>query len=400
MFAYLIVNKIMMAFNYDLINKYLRRLLLVLSAALLCLTVNGFLTAPPSLAAEQIVARYGILEQSLPVQDLRQYSEKGQVSSDLQFFLRYLSPKEQQKLQQALQVKLSLDLVALDKLLDTEIGQQFLAEIYPVIARRDKAGIPALRAAILLGTKSSEGLGILSFLDAYPSKRLVIDLPKALEVLSNPNLYPNSSDVPPKDTLSSTLLWQLEVQYQRLATQGKQYEGCLFGDSITAELGNSLGKQTFNFALDGLSTISLVEQLKLLRTASVKCQKAVIAIGGNDAWYGLSDELFSQKLKESIALVRSMDTPKLFLIPAFYSTVEASLDPSIAAPLKRVEEINRLIDKIAGTEAIPVEAKGIQSLYDEKNALKENLTSDGDHLNAEGLQIYRQALLNILNSHP
>lgn len=399
MFAYLIVNQIMMLLKHYLITYYLRRLLLVLSASWFFLIFDSLLTLPPSFAAEQIVARYGILEQSLPVQDLRQYSERGQVSSELQFFLRYLSPKEQQKLQQALQVKMSLDLVALDKLLDTEIGNQFLMAVAPAIARRDKAAIPALRAAALLGAKSSEGLGILTFLEAYPSKRLVVDLPKALEVLSNPNLYPNSSDVPPKDTLSSTLLWQLEVQYQILATQGKQYEGCLFGDSITAELGNSLGERTFNFALDGLSTISLVEQLKRLHTTPMKCQKAVIAIGGNDAWYNLSDELFSQKLKESIALVRSMDTPQIFLIPAFYSTVEASLDPSIAAPLKRVEEINTLIEKIAAIENIPVEAEGIQSLY-EKNALKENLTSDGDHLNAEGLKIYRQALLNILNSNP
>jgi hypothetical protein len=385
--------------KHDLITNYLRRSLLVLSASLLFWVVGSFLTLPPTFAAEQVVARYGFFEQSLPVEDLRPYSEMSQVSAVLQSFLRYFSPKEQQKLQQALQVKMSLDLIALDKLLDTEIGNQFLTEVSPAIARRDKAGIPALRAAVLLGAKSSEGLGVLSFLEAYPSKRLVVDLPKALEVLSNPNLYPNSSEVPPKDTLSSTLLWQLEVQYQILATQGKQYDGCLFGDSITAELGNSLGERTFNFALDGLSTISLVEQLKRLHTTPVKCQKAVIAIGGNDAWYDLSDELFSQKLKESIALVRSMDTPQIFLIPAFYSTVEASLDPSIAAPLKKVEEINTLIEKIAATEEIPVEAEGIQSLY-EKNALKENLTSDGDHLNAEGLKIYRRALLNILNSSP
>lgn len=81
-----------------------------------------------------------------------------------------------------------------------------------------------------------------------------------------------------------------------LATEGKQYEACLFGDSITAELGNTLGDRTYNFALNGLSTISLVEQLNLLLPANVKCKKTVIAIGGNDAWYGLSDELFINKV--------------------------------------------------------------------------------------------------------
>ncbi len=381
------------------IINYLYRFLLVVSGCLLFLGLDGFLLSAPSLAAEEIVVRYAIFEQSLPVRDLREYAETQKVSSDIQAFLRYLDPKEKEMVQEALQVKLSLDLVALDKLLDTEVGEKFLSSVSRSIARRDNAGIPALRAATILGAKAPDGLGIISFLEAYPSKRLVIDLPEALEVLSSSNLYPDSSQVPPKDNLSSTLLWQLEVQYQKLATQGKQYEACLFGDSITAELGNTLGDRAFNFALNGLSTISLVEQLKLLIPANVKCQKTVIAIGGNDAWYQISDELFSKSLKEAIALARTMGTQQIFLIPAFYSTVAASLDPSSAAPLARVKAINVLIDSIAITEKVPVEAEGIQPLY-QNNVLKDNLTTDGDHLNAAGLEIYRQALLKLLNFTP
>lgn len=388
-----------MSLQSSSIINYLCRLLLILSSSLLILVLDSLLFLAPSFAAEEIVARYGIFEQSLPVADLRQYAERQKVSSALKYFLSYLSSKDQERVQEALQVKMSLDLVALDKLLDTEIGKKFLATVSPAIARRDNAGIQALRAAIILGAKSTDGLGIISFLEAYPSRRLVIDLPQALEVLSNSNLYSDSSEVPPKDNLSSTALWQLEVEYQKLATQGKQYEACLFGDSITAELGNTLGARTFNFALDGLSTISLVEQLKLLIPANVKCPKTVIAIGGNDAWYQLSDELFIKKLQESIALVRQMGTKEIFLIPAFYSTVAASLDPSIAAPLKRVKEINNLIDQVAATEKVSVEAEGIQPLYQD-NVLKNNLTTDGDHLNAAGLEIYRKALLKILNSTP
>jgi lysophospholipase L1-like esterase len=378
------------------IINHLRRLLLCLSSCIVFLALDSLLYSAPSFAAEEIVVRYGIFEQSLPVEDLRQYGETQKVSSDLQFFLRFLDTKEKQMLQEALQVKMSLDIVALDKLLDTELGEKFLSTVAVAIARRDDAGTQALRAALILGAKSPEGLGIINFLEAYPSKRLVINAPEALEVLDKSNLYPDPSQVPPKDNLSSTLLWQLEVQYQRLASQGKQYQACLFGDSISAELGNTLGQDTFNYALNGLSTISLVEQLKLLMPANVKCQKTIIAIGGNDAWYGLTDEVFANKLKEAIALVRTMATKEIFLIPAFYSTVEASLDPSLAAPLSRVEEINTLINQVAATEKLPVEAEGIQPLY-ENNVLKDNLTTDGDHLNAEGLNIYRLALLKILN---
>lgn len=373
-------------------------ILLIVLSCLLLLVANGILFPSPSFAAETIVVRYGILEQSLPVIDLQNYAQKKVVSSALRDFLRFLDAKEQEKVQEALQVKLFLDIVALDKLLDTEIGQKFLSTIAPMIARPDSDRILALRSAIILGANSSDGLGIISFLKAYPSKRMVINLPKALDVLSDASLLA-SDTVPPKDNLSSTILWQLEVQYQVIATQDKQYQGCLFGDSITAELGTSLGDKTFNFALNGLSAISLVEQLQHLIPANVKCDKVVMAIGGNDAWYGIGDDLFVEKLQKAIALGRSLGTQQIFLIPAFYSTVAASLDPSISAPLKRVEEINALINQVGAKEQLPVVTEGIQALYD-NNVLKDNLTTDGDHLNAAGLEIYRQALFKILKQSP
>lgn len=369
----------------------------IVLSCLLVLIADGILFSSPSFAAEKIVVRYGILEESLPVIDLQNYAEKKVVSSALRDFLHFLDAKEQEKVQEALQVKLFLDIVALDKLLDTEIGQRFLSTIVPMIARPDSDRILALRAAIVLGA-NSDGLGIISFLKAYPSKRIVINLPEALNVLSNASLLA-SDTVPPKDNLSSTILWQLEVQYQVIATQNKQYQACLFGDSITAELGTSLGEKNFNFALDGLSAISLVEQLQRLIPAKVKCDKVVIAVGGNDAWYGISDELFVEKLQKAIALGRSLGTQQIFLIPAFYSTVAASLDPNLSAPLKRVEEINALINQIGVIEEVPIAAEGIQALY-ENNVLKDNLTTDGDHLNAAGLEIYRQALFKILKQRP
>jgi hypothetical protein len=66
----------------------------------------------------------------------------------------------------------------------------------------------------------------------------------------------------PTDTLTSQFWWQDDVKDQISVTQKKNYAVCLFGDSISSGLGNTLGNNTFNFALGGMSTISLVEQLK------------------------------------------------------------------------------------------------------------------------------------------
>lgn len=384
-----------MSLQLSSVIKYFSQIMLCLSGCVTFFALDSLSNSSTSFAAEKFVVRYKFFEQSLPVEDLRKYAETQQVSSDLDSFLHYLSPKQKQKLQEALHINMSLDIVAVDKLLDTSLGKLVLSAASKTVTRRDKAGIQALRSAIIIGAKSKEGLGIISFLKAYPSDKLVVDLPQALEILSQANLDSTSSNVPPKDNLSSTPLWQIETQYQILASQGKQFSGCLFGDSISAQLGNSLGQGTFNFALNGLSTISLVEQLNLLAMGKVKCQKTIIAVGGNDAWYGLSTDLFSKNLKEAIALVRAMGTKEIFLIPAFYSTLAASKDPTIAAPLLKVEEINTVMNQVATAENVPVQSSGIQSLY-ENNVLKDNLTSDGDHLNDEGLTIYRQALLEIL----
>lgn len=377
--------------------KILRRTLLYAIGSLLFFSIESLLNKTPSFAASQITVRYGILEQSLPVSDLRKYAETGKVSSDLQSFLNYIDSDAQKNLQGALQVKMSLDIAAVDKVLDTPFAKQVLSAVSTSIARRDTAGVTALRAAIILGTKSKEGLSIVSFLEAYPSDRLVVDVPAALELASQAKKYSaNSSNPPDQDNLSSTPFWRIAISYQRFATKNKQFAGCLFGDSVSAELGNTLGEGNFNFALNGLSAVSLAEQLKLLAPVQVKCQKAVIAVGGNDAWYKLSNDVFVKNLRESIALTRQLGAKQIFLIPGFYSTVAASKDPSISAPNSKVDEINALINQVALAENVLVETLGLQPL-NEKGALKEAFaTTDGDHLNEEGIKIYRQALFKIL----
>ncbi|MBH8562249.1 alpha/beta hydrolase [Nostoc sp. CENA67] len=349
----------------------------------------------PCFAAEKIIFRYGLLEESLPVADLRNYAEKQEISSSLEFILKFFSQKERKEFYQALQVEMPLDLTALDQLLDTELVKDNLAFVSQGIVRRDQAGIQALDGAIMLGANSPKGLGIISFLEAYPSQRIVFNVPTILEIASKFNLSPPK--IAPQDNLSSTILWKVEVQYQQFATKGRQYSACLFGDSVTAELGNTLGKNTFNFALNGLSGISLVEQLKLLIPTKLRCEKAVIAIGANDAWYGMSDELFAEKLQESISLIQQLAGNEILLIPAFYSTVLASNDPTISATNTRVKQINSVMQQVAIKNNLSYQIEAVESL-NQNDALKDNLSSeDGVHLNNEGINIYRQALLKILD---
>ncbi|AFZ12426.1 lipolytic protein G-D-S-L family [Crinalium epipsammum PCC 9333] len=198
------------------------------------------------------------------------------------------------------------------------------------------------------------------------------------------------------DNLTSEPWWQKRVKSQVSSSQNKQYKVCLFGDSISSALGDTLGEENFNFAIGGMSTVSLLAQMKLLNSVSVKCQTGIMAIGTNDADYQITNEAFVKNLKDTILLAKSMGANQVYVIPAFYSTVEASRNPKMAGSIERVEEINALIRQVAAREKATLFEADIQPLY-QGQALRKNFTTDGVHLNPEGIKIYRKALLNIIN---
>ena len=201
----------------------------------------------------------------------------------------------------------------------------------------------------------------------------------------------------PTDSLSSQPMWQNAVQYQQSVVDRQQFKVCLFGDSISAQIENTLGNDTFNFAIAGMSTISQLEQLEALKSTQVKCDSAIVAIGTNDAAYRATPEQFQQNLTQILTtLHQQMNTRKIVLLPAFYSTVEASQDRSIAGTIEQVERINQAIQIVAKREKLPVLPEVVQPLFSGQ-ALKEDLTIDGVHLNLKGRQLYRSSLLRIVN---
>ncbi|MGA7934795.1 MAG: SGNH/GDSL hydrolase family protein [Kovacikia sp.] len=200
---------------------------------------------------------------------------------------------------------------------------------------------------------------------------------------------------PKPDPVLAMPWWQDEIQYRVRITQNQRYDHCLFGDSITSGLGNTFGDRTFNFALSGMSSVSLVEQLSRLVASNVKCDRAIIAIGTNDADYVISNDQFVRSMKQTIALTQQLQASRITLLPAFYSTTAASQNIDLAGPLERVEEINSLLRQVASSENVRMTGQELQALYNGQT-LRNNLTLDGVHLNAAGRVIYRNALLQLM----
>lgn len=198
------------------------------------------------------------------------------------------------------------------------------------------------------------------------------------------------------DKLGELDWWRSKVKAQAQSSQSQRFHGCLFGDSISSELGNPLSKDIANFAMGGLSTVSLLEQLKTLKAANVQCQNVMIEIGTNDAWYAIRNDEFVSNLEQIIVLTRSMGASQVTLTPAFYSTLEASRNPNVAGTVERVEEINALIRQVADIESVALVDEGLEPLFDDRS-LRADLTFDGVHLNENGKKLYKKVVVKILD---
>ncbi|AFY46650.1 putative dienelactone hydrolase [Nostoc sp. PCC 7524] len=138
-------------------------------------------------AAETIVIRYGLFAESIPLADLKTAAATGEFPRSLDLFTKRLSEQQRRTLLGMLRMRVPLNVVTLSRLLNTQIGTTILNDLSTAVVRKDQASVQSLRAALVLGASSPQGLSVLSFISAYPSQRLEINLPQALAVMGSLN---------------------------------------------------------------------------------------------------------------------------------------------------------------------------------------------------------------------
>ena len=138
-------------------------------------------------AAETVVVRFGLFDESISFTDLQQAAETGEFPTSLEFYTKSLPEQQRRFLLGALRMRVPINVVTLSRLLNTQIGSTILNDLSTAVVRKDKAGVQALRAGLVLGSTAPQGLSILNFIAAYPSKRLEINLPQAFTVAGSLN---------------------------------------------------------------------------------------------------------------------------------------------------------------------------------------------------------------------
>ncbi|MBW4428113.1 MAG: alpha/beta hydrolase [Nostoc desertorum CM1-VF14] len=147
----------------------LRRALVLLSSTYL------LLLSTPAFAAERVVLNYGIFRESLSVEELSTFAETGELSRSLRvnFALARQDPKV---IRQYLTEPVKVNLVFLDRVLNTPIGNVILDQISQVIYTPSRrADRQALRSALVLSASQDGQVSVIEIIENYPTNEVEVD---------------------------------------------------------------------------------------------------------------------------------------------------------------------------------------------------------------------------------
>ncbi|MBE9198108.1 MULTISPECIES: alpha/beta hydrolase [unclassified Nodularia (in: cyanobacteria)] len=146
----------------------LRRALFLISTCLLFFHTAAF-------AAEQVVLKYGIFRESISVEELSTFAETGELSRSLRVNFA-LAQQDPNAIRPYLTTPVNIDLVILDRVLNSPIGNVILDELSQVIHPPSRtADRQALRAALVLSASEDGQVTLLEIIQNYPTTNVEVD---------------------------------------------------------------------------------------------------------------------------------------------------------------------------------------------------------------------------------
>ncbi len=145
---------------------------------LLCGVTLGlglFSNIPNANAAEKIIIRFSAIEQAISVPELRKFVETGEQSNVIRAIIEQ-TRLDPQAIRMALGTSIDikqydLDLVVMDRLLNSYIAEIFLQEFgksfHP--PRTESASVQALRSTIIAAIADDNKISAIEFLERYPT---------------------------------------------------------------------------------------------------------------------------------------------------------------------------------------------------------------------------------------
>ncbi|MGK7958116.1 MAG: alpha/beta hydrolase [Crocosphaera sp.] len=134
-----------------------------------------FLGVSPSLSAETIVLKAGLLKHQIPVEDLRKFAETEENSPNLKPYDFLLTDKVKEVLSQSFTIDPIIAEQFLNELLKSDDGKKLLKQISEVFPNSNSS---ELKEALHLLLKQTNHLSLINFLRVYPQETVTIDVSK------------------------------------------------------------------------------------------------------------------------------------------------------------------------------------------------------------------------------
>ncbi|MBW4554423.1 MAG: alpha/beta hydrolase [Trichormus sp. ATA11-4-KO1] len=148
---------------------------LVLRRAIVIVSTFLLLLGNPALAAERVVLKYGIFRETISVEELATFAATGELSRSLRVNFA-LARQDPQAIRQYLITPVRVDLVILDKVLNSPVGNVILDELSQVIYTPSRAADrQALRSALILSASKDGQVTLLEIIQNYPTPDVEVD---------------------------------------------------------------------------------------------------------------------------------------------------------------------------------------------------------------------------------
>lgn len=139
----------------------------------------------PAQAAERISLSYGLLERSINLETLEEFSQSEDIPPDLRSYTRAFTPEQIEQFRQLLRTRFDLSPVGISQFLYTDQGEALLQQLGEVVRTESGlSGARALRAALVLAAFDPEGLTPLTILEHFPLDGLQIDLTQTSQIVA------------------------------------------------------------------------------------------------------------------------------------------------------------------------------------------------------------------------
>ena len=140
----------------------------------------------PLRAATDVALLSGAFRRSIPVKEFEHLAATGEAIGLLEDLLE-ISGQDPNEMSQMLNQQLELPLVLTSRLINTRIGEAILRRvariIHPIYTREPEVSVPAIRAGVISGLQSEDGLTAMSFLQGYPNAVMAVNLPALFGVI-------------------------------------------------------------------------------------------------------------------------------------------------------------------------------------------------------------------------